>query len=121
MADENGFPIFKDFDEKKVLKIHTLNSVYLIALVNRKKKLVAIQGGRHFPEPQLVTLTGSSAGIESSYLVIDCAVLGLGLEVWRNFKKYPQPRLVTSPIKLVALAEKPELAEQLRKEAKSLS
>lgn len=115
------FTIFDNLSPDKVLKIHTQNSVYLIALVDKGKKLVAIQGGSYFPESRLVTLTGSSPSIESSCLLKDRAAIGFGLEIWRDLKKYARPRIVTSPIKFLSLVEKPELAEQLRAEAKALS
>ncbi len=125
VADEHDatqeWPLFENLNADRVLKIHTANSVYLIALVDKSKKLVAIQGGRFFPEGELVTLTGSSMGIDSSCLFMDRAILGLGLEIGRDPAKHPKFRLVTSPIKFVALAENPDLADQLRKAAKALS
>ncbi len=113
--------IFENLSPGKVLKVHTQNSVYLIALVNEDKKLVAIQGGAYFPESRLTTLTGSSSSIESTFLLMGRIAIGYGLEVWRDLKKYPRPRIVTSAVKFVALIENPALAEQLRREAMAFS
>lgn len=63
-AKKDGGILLKDVPDpgESVVEVRTQHSLYKIAVINVEKREIAMQGGKHLPEPELSHLRGSTWG-----------------------------------------------------------
>jgi len=84
-----------DLDPITMVAVRTMNSLYRIFVLQPPTRVV-LQGGKFFPDPTEVTLSGSSLG--GSFLKMAWIGPGFCMEIYG-----PAGRIVTSPIRDIDL------------------
>jgi hypothetical protein len=80
------------------LVVRTRNTTYAITVLSPATGEVMVRGGRFFPEPTRVRVTGASLG--GSFLKMRGIYVGFSVELWHEGET-----VVTSPVRSVAGAE----------------
>lgn len=79
-SEKDGGVFLQDIPNGHIVEVHTRNSVYVIAVIDKEKGKVAIQGnGKHLQQPTVGYLQGSTFG--GSMLKVGWIGIGMHLEV----------------------------------------
>jgi hypothetical protein len=85
------------------LEVHTRNSSYRITIIDPLEGRVLVQGGAYFPVTRAARLGGSSLG--GSMLKVGWIGCGFCVEL-----HYEQQRIVTTPVRAIAVVQRPDCA-----------
>jgi hypothetical protein len=97
----NGLQV-DDLPSLEHLVVRTRNTTYEITILSPQTGEVMVRGGRFFPEPTRVRLTGASLG--GSFLKMRGIYIGFGIELWHDGES-----VVTSPVRSIVAAELPKV------------
>lgn len=111
-AEKDGGIFLKNIPEDHVVEVHTKNSIYALAVIDKKKSKVVIQGNNKvFLQPEACYLRGSTFGGS----MIKIGWIGVGMHLEAN--PASGGIVTTSSIKTVVVVEDRERARKLIQEA----
>lgn len=107
-SEKDGGIFLKDVPNNHIIEAHTQNSVYTIAVIDKEKSKVAIQGNnKHLIQPEVCYLRGSTFG--GSMIKVGWIGVGMRLEVNLAASRI----ITTSTIKTVKVKEDAKKAKEL--------
>lgn len=107
-SEKNGGIFLKDIPDNHIVEAHTQNSVYTIAVIDKEKSKVAIQGNnQHFTQPEVCYLRGSTFGGS----MIKLSWIGVGMYLEAN--PVAGGIMTTSSIKTVKVKEDAKKVKEL--------
>ncbi len=111
-SEKDGGIFLKDIPDRHIVEVHTQNSVYTIAVIDKDQSKVAIQGNnKHLLHPEVCYLRGSTFG--GSMIKVGWIGVGMHLEV----NPATGVIMTTSSVKTVKIKEDAKRAEELVKKA----
>lgn len=111
-SDKDDGIFLEDVPDNHIVEAHTQNSIYTIAVVDKKKSKVAIQGNnKYLTQPEVCYLRGSTFG--GSMIKVGWIGVGMHLEVNLAIGGI----MTTSPIKTVKVKEDANKAMELVEKA----
>ena len=115
-SEKDGGIFLKDVPDNHIVEAHTQNSIYAIALVDKEKGRVAVQGNnKHFIQPEVCYLRGSTFGGS----MIKIGWIGVGMHLELNLTS--GGILTTSSIKTVKVKEDTNKVKELVEKALAIA
>lgn len=111
-AEKDGGIFLEDIPDDHIVEVHTQNSVYTIAVIDKVIRKVAVQGSNmHLLQPEVCYLRGSSFGGS----MIKVGWIGVGMHFEVNLAA--GGIMITSSVKTVKVKEDAERAKELVRKA----
>ncbi len=106
-SERDGGIFMKDIPEDTLTYVHTRNTLYTLAIIDGEIGKIAMEGGKHFPLPEICYLRGSTFG--GSMLKIGWVGKEMCLEVIRAKGGI----LTTSFIRAITIEHDPSKAKEM--------